>query len=82
MKKRLLSLVMALVMICGFAAWVPNLEAFAASNPYPVDGADGARGEWSNCTWSVWKLVKDNLGIELPFCDWAGAWLENVQNSS
>jgi surface antigen len=31
MKKRLLSVVLALAMICGFAAWVPDLEAFAAS---------------------------------------------------
>lgn len=59
---------------------VPS-KAFAATNPYPNYNYDGIAGDWKNCTWSVWKLVYEELGITLP--NWGNAedWAENASTT-
>lgn len=37
--------------------------------------------EWGNCTWSVWKLVYDNLGIALPGWHYPVSWISEAQAS-
>ncbi len=74
--KKLLSVLLVLIMLVGV---MPTM-ASAASNPYPINNYNSS-GEWSNCTWSVWKLVYDSLGIALPAWGNAGSWYGNAQNS-
>ena len=82
MKKRIISLLTSLVMVISFVGVVPSVKVKAAYNPYPINGVNGSSGAYSNCTWSVWQLVYDNLGIALPSWGWAGEqWLTNARNS-
>ena len=75
-KKAILTIIILLGII-----FINNGKVCAAYNPYPVNGISGSTGEWSNCTWAVWQLVYNSLGIELP--DWSAAsyWYYNAQNS-
>lgn len=34
---------------------------------------------WNNCTWSVWQLVHDNMGISLPAWGNARNWYDNAE---
>lgn len=56
------------------------ITAYAGGNPYPVNNVYST-GEWSNCTWSAWQLVKNNLGIELPAWGNGKQWYGNAKNS-
>lgn len=77
MKKKILILpLIALIMLL-----LLSIKSFAMTNPYPVDGIDGSKGEYSNCTWTVWKIVKDDLKIELPSWSSAGKWYDNAKKS-
>lgn len=81
--KRIMSMILSFVMVFSLMNGLVLVEkAEAASNPYPVNNW-GSTGEWSNCTWSVWQLVYDNLGIALPG-GWGNAgssWLSNARNA-
>lgn len=72
--KKILCIILSLIMLIS----VMPVVSIAASNPYPINNYNST-GEWSNCTWSVWKLVYDNLGIALPAWGNAGSWYSNAQ---
>lgn len=74
--KKLLCVVLIFAMLSSALTIISS----AASNPYPINNYNSS-GEWSNCTWSVWKLVYDNLGIALPAWGNAGSWYSNAQKS-
>ena len=74
--KKVLSVILVFIMLMSTL----TIMSSAASNPYPINNYNSS-GEWSNCTWSVWKLVYDNLGVALPAWGNAGSWYSNAQNS-
>ena len=74
MKKKIGLLILFLCMTVFSAA---NVQA----NPYPVGGIYGNQGEYSNCTYTVWKLVNETLGLQLPAWGNAGQWYDNAKNS-
>ncbi len=79
--KKLLAVLLSFTLMISLASNLKIADVKAASNPYPIGGIDGSTTEWSNCTYSVWNLVKSNLGIELPAWGWAGEWYNNAANA-
>lgn len=81
MSKKVISVVITVILVLGMIPQIKTDTVKAASNPYPKVGIDGSATEWSNCTYSVWNLVKSTLGVELPGWGWAGQWYANAKNS-
>jgi len=77
MKKKILFLTFFLITIL----FVFNNKSMAATNPYPIDGITGSTGEYSNCTWTVWKIVSEELKIDLPNWSSASKWYDNAKKS-
>lgn len=80
MKKSYFLKIFLLLAIVFTLYFIKSPKAYAATNPYPVNGY-GYSGEWSNCTWSAWKIVHDDYGIELPAWGDAHNWFQNAKNA-
>ena len=65
MKKRFITILLALAILVTLIPLLGIDNAYAASNPYPGNMD-------SNCTYAAWQKTKDILGIELP--KWGNAW--------
>jgi len=80
--KRVLKKFMTIVLIVALCfALSGETDVKAATNPYPINGINGSTGAYSNCTWTVWKLVYENLGIALPGWGNAGSWYASARNA-
>lgn len=51
----------------------------AGNTQYGTAGANPYSGGWSNCTWSAWQLVYNNLGISMPNFGNASEWVASAQ---
>ena len=59
------ALILSPVAFTGITALAEG-ENYSYGNPYS--------GGWSNCTWSAWQLVYNNLGIALPDFGYSTNW--------
>ncbi len=87
MRKRAASLVMAVLMLCSLAVYLPSsivasavsgTSTYMSGNPYPKYNYENIR----SCTSVTWDCVKSNTGVSLPGgLGNGGDWFSNAANN-
>ena len=81
MKRKIITILLSLAMVLAYAIPYLNtdMQAYAASNPYPWWN-DNAQTERS-CTSFAWQCVYDRQGIALPAWGNAVTWWQGAKNA-
>jgi surface antigen len=83
MKKRILSIAVALVLLCGLLpvsvfitearSSAPDFNTYNRGNPYPYSNG--------NCTWYAWGRIREMFDVSLPSWGNARDWYDNADRA-